>query len=176
MSIAHPPTQEVELKSLGKTIALRPWTMGQRAELRPKIAILLAKLGDLQGGTERIETMQMADAFVTMEDEVSKIVRASIPEKVLSEDEWIEMAWEELPILAQAVWQLNVARSDGGGLLGKLGAGLGAAMANALELASRDQVGAKSNGAQSQTPKKPVTLKRVGSPSSLTDGAPTPSA
>lgn len=178
MAIAHPPVREVELISLGKTVALRPWTMAQRSELRPKIATLIAALAKMKGGFSAVN-LDLADLFVDMEDDVAKIVRASIPEKQLSAEEWDEMGWEELPVLAQVVWELNVARADGGGLLGKLGAGLGQALASAIESGVvKEKLRKKQNGSAgspTQIAPSSKTSKPEGSPSSQGAGAATPS-
>lgn len=137
MAVAHPPILEPELSN-GKTVKLRPWVMAQRAELRPRIGELLAALSKLEGGLKGLAGAPLKELFMSAENEISGIVRASISLAQMSDEEWGQMPWEDLPVLAQAVWELNVARPDGGGVLAKLAAALGMILGSALEAAARE--------------------------------------
>lgn len=171
MSIAHPPHRDVVLCN-GQKVRVRTWTMAQRAELRPTISRLLDEFAKLQVGDVGSMGAMLVPLFINAEDQVTEIVRASISKDDLSDEQWDAMAWEDIPTLAQAIWELHFARSDGGGLLGKLGAGLGQALAVKAEAGAQAR---GPNGSQSPTARKPGTLKEVGSASSPGGGAATPS-
>ena len=174
MTIAHPPSRVVELSNGGK-VTLRTWTMAQRAELRPRISELLMSLAKLEGGLEGIAAGDLADLFVNAEDEITSIVRESITLEQLPREDWGKMAWEDIPVLAQAVWELNVARPDGA--LGKVGAGLGGMMASTIEaVLSGAKAGKGKNQSQTLTDLSKTSSRPRASASLPIDGAPTPSA
>lgn len=114
-SVAHPPCVRVEVMCGAHKVTVRPWTMAQRSELRPRVADLVARVMELRVNPMALD---LAKLFVTAENEVAEIVRASVemPEGLT----WDELLWEDLPSLAQAVWEIAVVREDGGGLAGKL--------------------------------------------------------
>ena len=177
MSIASPPTREVSLSG-GPKVRIRPWTMAQRDDLRPKVVALLEQVSELQGGFTSALSLNLVMLFIKVEDEVCDIVRHSIPLDELSETQWGVMEWADLPNLAQAVWELNVARSDG--LMGKVAAGLGSMLGNALVQAAQTQAGVETDPetgelSLSSIPKSETTLRPVPSPSSPDAGAATPS-
>jgi hypothetical protein len=172
MPIAHPPFRDVELCD-GQKVKVRTWTMAQRAELRPKIAELLDEFAKLQGGNVSSFGALLAPLFINAEEQVTEIVRMSIPESELSAEKWDAMAWEDIPTLAQAIWELHFARTDGGGLLGKLGAGLGQALGGKVAAVGEQPQGP--NGSQSPKGTKPETSRPRGSLSSVDAGAATPS-
>ncbi len=172
MSIAQPPHRDVVLCD-GRKVKVRTWTMAQRAELRPKIAELLDEFAKLQGGDVASIGSMLAPLFINAEEQVTEIVRGSIPESELYADEWNAMAWEDIPTLAQAIWELHFARTDGGGLLGKLGAGLGGALGGKAVVGGQPN---GPNGSQSLTGTRQGTSKPRGSLSSADAGAATPSS
>ena len=95
----------------------------------------------------------------------------------MSGEEWNEMPWEDLPVLAQAIWELNVARSDGGGVLAKLAAALGRIFGSAREAAARE---ARAGNGKSPSPipmdQSKTSSRHEASASLPADGVPTPSA
>ncbi len=179
MGVAHPPTQKVEL-STGKTLTLRPWTMAQRAELRPRIAVLLEELAKLEGGEALTAGgtpigQRLASLFMVLEDEVTEIVRESIPIADLTADEWDAISWgDDVPALAMAIWELNLARP--GGVMGKLAAGLGGLGSQAAVRRAAAGAGDGGNGSQSLTATSRTTSKPRASASSPDGGEPIPSA
>ena len=176
MSVAHPPIREVELTN-GGTVKLRPWSMAQRAELRPQISSMLDELAVLESGPGTLSGASMAKLFVKFEDKITQIVRDSIPIGELSEELWDAMAWEDIPTLAQAIWETNVARADGGGILGKLGAGLGGMLVNLLQAGvAETEAGNGKSASPIPTDPSKTSSRPEASATSLTDGAPTPSA
>ncbi len=130
MAVAHPP--EVTIEIGGRSLTLKPWTMAQRVKIRPVLGALLGHLSLLDGGFAKLGNAGLVDLFLVAEEQIAAICRASLGDLV-TEAEWDEMAWEELPVIAQALWSLNVVRPDGGGVLGKLGAGLGTVLAAARQ-------------------------------------------
>jgi hypothetical protein len=177
MGVAHPPTQKVEL-STGKKLTLRPWTMAQRAELRPRIGKLLEELAKLEGGEQGFSAeaplgQRLAGLFMALEDEVTEIVRESIPLTALSAEEWDAISWgDDVPTLAMAIWELNLARP--GGVMGKLAAGLGGLGDQAAVRRAAATVGG-GNGSQSLTATSRTTSKPRASASSPGGGEPIPS-
>jgi hypothetical protein len=181
MGVAHPPTKRVEL-STGKTLTLRPWTMAQRAELRPRIAVLLEELAKLEGGDQPLAAggaigQRLASLFMVLEEEVCEIVRESIPLEGgdgLSAEEWDAISWgDDIPALAMAIWDLNLARS--GGVMGKLTAGLGGLVDQAAVRRAAATVGG-GNGSQSPTATSRTNSKPGASASSPDGGEPIRSA
>ncbi len=178
MGVAHQPTQKVEL-STGKTLTLRPWTMAQRAELRPRIGLLLEELAKLEGGEALTAGgspigQRLASLFMVLEDEVTEIVRESIPIADLTADEWDAISWgDDVPALAMAIWELNLARP--GGIMGKLAAGLGG-LGNQAAVRRAATGAGGGNGSQSPTAPSKTTSKPRASASSPDGGEPIQSA
>ncbi len=163
MAVAHPPEVTIELGC--HRITLKPWTMAQRVRIRPVLSELLGHLSTLEGGFATLGRQGIVDLFLVAEDQIAEVCRASLA-GLITDEEWDALAWEELPVIAQALWTLNVARPDGGGILGKLGAGLGNALAGTLAAADR-QPESNGNGkseplltptALNKTPPKPTGL------------------
>lgn len=153
MAVAHPPTREVVLSD-GTRFTLRPWTMAQRHDLRPKLAALLETMSQLDGGLSGAASLGMGQIFLLVEDEIAELCLASSPPDI--QERWETLYLEDLPVIAQAIWELNVMRSDGGGLLGKLAAGLGQIMAHALEAHAREaKVGDVDGASPSPSPTDP---------------------
>lgn len=136
----------------------RPWTMAQRAELRPRVAELTAKAFSLRGGA--LGDLNLSDLFLEAEEELTVVVQQSV--KLCRRDDpsvpvpFGELLWEDLPVLAQLVWEVCVLREDGGGLAGKL-VSLVAPVAASLNQAMAEQdVAAEepvSNGNPLKSPK-----------------------
>lgn len=171
MSTAHPPQRSVTL-STGKKLKVRTWTMAQRADLRPKIVALLGRFSEIDLGSDVTALgSALIPLFIEAEDEVVEIVRDSIPRDVLSDEEWAAMGWtEDIPLLAQAIWELHFSSPEG--IVGKLMGGL------ATQIAARRaaRVPPGPNGSQSPTAPRPTASKPEGSPSSLGGGGAIPSA
>jgi len=117
---SHPATLDVAVLNGERHITVRKWKMRDRATLRPRLVALFQKLVEVQGTALN---MGMTDIFMHAEDECAEIARAScsVPEDI----EWDDLDWEDLPDIVQAVWTLNVASPNGGGLVGKVGSLLG---------------------------------------------------
>lgn len=163
-SLAHPASRLVPVCGGAHEVRVRPWTMAQRAELKPRLSALLSRVQELEGD---LTTLNLATLFNHAEEEIYHIVRASV---VLPEGlTWDELDWEDLPSLAQAVWEISVVRMDGGGLAGKLvGVLVGAVQ--------RAAVHAQLKSPPRSTKKSSPAPSSAGSPSSPADGAPTQSA
>lgn len=133
-SLAQPGHTVVRLAGGTVKGIVRPWTMAQRAELKPRVIGLLDRLGTLDGkGLE----LNLATVFSEAEEELIEIARLSVelPDGVAFD----QLLWEDLPIIVQAVWETSVARADGTGLLGKAAGLLGNALGTALTKAASDQ-------------------------------------
>lgn len=162
----HPPSVDLVLMlTTGeeKFVTLRPWSMGQRGELRPRIEALLAKLGATQGGAAALDAGSLAAIYLDAEEELAQLARASLPEDF----PWDDLAWEELPVIVQALWRLNIAREDGGGLLGKVTGGL-------IQLGGAVVNPSPSSTSRTSTGRKSSATKKKGSRSSRAGGAATP--
>jgi hypothetical protein len=178
MSVAHPPTLTIDLSD-GSKVTLKPWTMAQRAQIRPALSQLLGHLSLLEGGLAAIGQQGLIELFLTAEEQVVDLCRATVANQI-NDEQWDELAWEDLPVIAQAIWELNVVRPDGGGLLGKMAAGLGRVTAGAMAAGARQQK--PSNGADSNPPNltsipmepSKTTSKPTDSPSSVDGGMATP--
>lgn len=127
-SVAQPGHIVVPLCGGTREGKVHPWTMAQRADLRPRLLALLDRVGALDGSDGQLN---LGVLFMQAEDELASIARASI---VLPEDlTWDELQWADLPNIIQAVWEANFANEEG--LMGKLLAML----ANALQAVAAKQ-------------------------------------
>lgn len=158
-SVAHPPSTRVEVLCGSQQVTIRPWTMAQRAELRPRVADVLDRIMQTQANPQ---AMNLAHLFVVAENEIAEIVRATVemPEGLT----WDQLLWEDLPTLAQAIWETSIVREDGGGLAGKV-MGVVAQAMNSKQVLE----------AMSILP-PPTGTNSSASPSSPDVGAPTPNA
>ena len=113
-TVAHPGHIIVPLCGGEQSGIVRPWSMAQRRDLRPRILALLDKVGSLEStGTTNAS---LASLFLEGEDELASIARASL---TLPDDlAWDDLAWADLPTIIQAVWDANFAAENG--LMGKL--------------------------------------------------------
>ena len=95
-------------------IGVRPWTMSQRSELKPRLLELIAKMSS----SDMSDGLSLATLFLTAEEEVTAIIKLSstLPEGLT----WDEMYFEDIPILAQAVWDMCIIGEGASGLAGKL--------------------------------------------------------
>ncbi len=163
-SLAHPGYTVVKLQGGNLEGKVRPWTMAQRAELKP----ILMRLLETLGGLDRKENQDLSLAAVFSEAEEEFMVLAEMSVELPSDVKWDELYWEDGPTIVQAVWETSLAREDGQGLMGKVMGVLGTALTSALQAQS-----AKSPAPQ----KSPSTSKNsnsAASPSSPDGGAPTP--
>lgn len=158
-SVAHPPVARIEVMCGAHTVSIRPWTMAQRAELRPRVADIIDRIMQLQMTPA---TVDLAQLFVHAENEIAEIVRASIelPDGLT----WDQLLWEDLPSLAQAVWEIAIVRADGGGLAGKVMGVVAEALSSKTVLDAL------------LTSQQPSATSSSDSPSLPDAGAPTPSA
>ncbi len=117
---SHPAVLEVAVLSNERHVTVRKWKMRDRANLRPRLLALFQKLADVQGNAVNLG---MTEMFMHAENECAEIAQASttVPDGLT----WDDLDWEDLPDIVQAVWTLNVAGPDGGGLVGKVGSLLG---------------------------------------------------
>lgn len=112
----------VEICGGDHRVLVRPWTLAQREELRPLLADLILRVSKIEKGAE----LRLERLFLEAESELFAIVRASV--QLPDDMEWGALWWEDLPSLAQAVWQTSVVRGESGGLLGKVGGVLSEAL------------------------------------------------
>lgn len=154
--VVHPATREVEVAGGAFRVAVSPWTMAQRAKIKPRLVAVLKKLGAVEANPR---AFSLAEAFEQYEDELAAIVRDSItfpPDRT-----WDELAWEDLAVLLQAVWEVCVVREGDKGLAGKLAGALGRGLRALLS--------------EPLPPTSSPAPSSAASPSSPTDGGPTPS-
>lgn len=121
MSDAHPEIRTVTLMG-GKRVKLRPWTMAQRRELKPRVLAILEKLMGLEASGQKLLAKTLVELFTHAEDEIVDIVRDCIPRSELSGEEWDGIYWtSDVPELALGLWALNFPPES---MLGKAMAGL----------------------------------------------------
>lgn len=111
---AHPGFTKVKLKGGEIEGKIRPWTMAKRAELKPALGAIIARVEDLRGD----EGFSFPKLLMEAEEELIQIAQVSVelPEGVTFD----ELLWEDLPNLVQAIWETNIITEAGGGLGGKL--------------------------------------------------------
>jgi len=114
-SIAHPAGLSVDVLSGSAKVIIPKWKMRQRAELKPRIAAVLVKVAEAQGGLS--ENLDLGTMLSNAESEIADLCYAStvMPEGL----EWDDLDWEDLVSIAWGVWQQNIGTPGGGGLLGK---------------------------------------------------------
>lgn len=119
-TIAHPRTVEVPVLDGTRHVTVRKWKMRDRANLRPRLATLFAKVSGMEG---LAINLGLAEVFMHAEEECAEIAKVTT---VMPEDlEWDDLDWEDLAAIVQAVWLLNVVGPDGEGMVGKVGSLLG---------------------------------------------------
>lgn len=133
---SSPAVLWVELCGGDHRVPVRPWTLAQREELRPLIADLIVRISKIEKGAE----LSLERLFLDAEAELLAIVKASV--RLPAGLAWGALWWEDVPTLAQAVWQTSVVRGESGGLLGKVAGVLSEAL-----LAAARQHAAKPDGA-----------------------------
>lgn len=159
-AVAHPRSVTAPVAGGRVLLVVRPWSMAARAELKPLLVALLDRLSKLPEGASAFD---LATLFAHAEDEVAAIVRATVQRELAAAGvSWDDLDWEDLLILAQAVWETSVVRPDGGGLGGKV-------VRAVFGLLSRVPPAATS--APSPLPSEP-NGKRAASPSSPVGGEP----
>jgi hypothetical protein len=145
-SLAHPGYTVVKLQGGSLEGRVRPWTMAQRAELKP---ILLELLELLSGLDKPNGELSLAAIFSEAEDEFTEIARLSV--ELPKDAVWDDLYWEDVPVIIQAVWETSLVRDNGTGLMGKV---MGV-LATALTAAVQQAKDAQSNQSMS-TSSKPV--------------------
>ncbi len=105
-------------------VAVRPWTMAQRRELKPFLADLITKVLTLDDLKNRPKGAELAEIFMVAEDELMQVVQSTVANDLPKEVSWDDLYWEDLPILAQAIWDTSISRGANGGLAGKLAGAL----------------------------------------------------
>jgi len=156
-NVVHPSARSIPVAGGAWQVLVAPWTMAQRAAVRPKLLALFARLG-LDG--KKVLEINLSDLFLHVEQELVEIVQASVrlPDGLT----WDQLLWEDIPVLVQAIWEVCVVRGDQG-IAGKIASALGQSLrALALERLVKEM---------------PMTLPSAsseGSPSSPAGGAPTP--
>lgn len=166
-SLAHPGHAVVKLQGGNLEGKVRPWTMAQRAELKPILMRLLETLGSLDRPENK--DLSLAAVFDAAEEEFMQLAEASV--ELPADVKWDELYWEDGPIIVQAVWETSLAREDGQGLMGKVMGVLGTALTSALQAqGARNQKSQQSQKSQSTS----KSSSSADSPSSPGDGAPAP--
>ena len=119
-TIAHPRNVEVAVLGGERHVTVRKWKMRDRAELRPRLAKLFAKVAGMEGQSLNLG---LAEVFMHAEEECAEIAKVStdMPKDL----EWDDLDWEDLAAIVQTVWAVNVIPPDGGGMVGKVGSLLG---------------------------------------------------
>jgi hypothetical protein len=143
---SHEVARQIPVVGGAHRVLVRPWTVRQREELRPLIAALMDRVQVIWASnrTPLAPTpdgsgvaIDLAKLFLEVEAEVFAIVRAStqLPDGL----EWDSIWWEDVPTLAQAIWETSIVRASGGGLAGKLADSLVAALEAVLRRAGEQQ-------------------------------------
>lgn len=161
MGEAHPEVKRVRVQGGKFTIPVRPWTMAQRRELKTMLADLFDKILVMDDPNAKISNVDLVQIFAKAEDEVADIVQTTIQNDLPNGCEWDNLYWEDLPVLAQAIWQTSIARGTDGGLAGKA--------VSVLAQIIAEHAGLPTTNSESETSKKSPA-----SPSSPDGGEPTP--
>ena len=153
---AHRDAYRVPIIGGEKTVKVRPWTMKQRAELKPLLASVAERLTSEDLG---MTSMTIAKAMLVAEEELFEI--AKISAELPDDTTWDELYWEDLPNIVQAVWETSIVTIAGGGLAGKaiglLTNVLRTVNISGLTNAAIAEQAAKANGADTSTPKTEST-------------------
>ena len=165
---AHPGFTEVPLCGGSVTGKVRPWTMRQRAEIKPKLGAIFEKLESATGGGNP-DSLNIPQLILQFEDELVPICQISLE---LPEDtDWDDLHWEDLAVITQAVWETNIVTEAGGGLGGKLLGLLKPLIAVGLQEVSPRPEMSDVNSSETRIEPAPSSL---GSPSSAAGGGGTP--
>lgn len=111
--LSHRTAREIDICGGTKKAKVRPWTMADRAEMKPMVAAVLARVqGEGASGN-----LSLASIMVDAEEELVDIARATVelPKGV----KWDDLLWEDLPSIVQAIWETSIVTNDGGGVAGK---------------------------------------------------------
>lgn len=111
---AHRNARRVAILGGEKTAIIRPWTMKQRAELKPLLAAVFQRI---QNSGMELAQITVAGLILEAEEELVDLARATVelPENVSFDD----LHWEDLPSLIQAIWETSIVTNSGGGVAGK---------------------------------------------------------
>lgn len=117
----------------GSISAIVPrWTMAKRDAMKPRVHRALSALAD---GMKSGAVSSLAGLFEHLESEICEICEASI--ELPSTVSWDQLPWTDLPLIAQAVFELNLSTPANAALakkaLGRLGPLFGVAPAVAAQ-------------------------------------------
>jgi len=115
-TVAHPGFTKVKLRGGEYEGKVRPWTMAQRAEIKPALGAILERVESMRNGRE--VDVSLPTLFLKAENEIAELCRISVELPVGVS--WDDLFWEDLANIAQAVWETNIVTGNGGGLAGKL--------------------------------------------------------
>ncbi len=166
-STSAPPYADVSLFAGEKPVKVRVprWTMAQRSEMKPKVKKLIDRVSTLDAKI----LMNLPALFEEVETEIFEIVSQTVvmPEGTNFDD----LAWPDLPDLAQAVWEVNVITEQGDGLAGKLAGMVGPLLGQAIGARKIASERSDNPSPSTSTPPRPE-----GSPSSPDVGGQAPNA
>lgn len=120
---AHRPGRRVPVMGGAANVIVRPWTMKQRAELKPLLAAVVSRIAPSDATSP---SFSLPSLMLAAEDELCEIARATaeMPTGV----SWDDLHWEDLPTIIQAIWETSIVTIAGGGLAGKVMSLLAGAM------------------------------------------------
>ena len=171
-SIAHAPVRQVPIMGGTHLVTVRPWTIAQRQELRPLVGAVIQRFAAVDGSPH---LPPLDKLFLEAETEVLAVVQASV--SLPAGVSWDAVWWEDVPSLAQAIWETSIVRPGGGGLAGKLSGVLARAFLGAVARLEQKRATAATPGQAAPATPSPAaeTSRSPDSPSSPGDGAATPS-
>ena len=131
---------------------IRPWTMDDRAELKPLLASVIEKLS---AEVTSMEPISIASAMLVAEEDLHAIAKKTT--ELPDGTEWGQLLWEDLPVLVQAIWDTSIVTVAGGGLAGKA-MGLLASVLRTVTVAAQAKtaVTARQNGAATNSSPQPT--------------------
>lgn len=148
-SIAHPPKIEVAVCGGRHKVIVRPWTMAQRHELRPRLIALLERVEKFpeEGPPSR---WTLPKFFAHAEEELIDLAQysAELPDGLV----WGDLWWEDGASIVQAAWELNFVRVPSGGLVGKVASAIGAAIARLYQAAAQTPESSSESSEKTKTP------------------------
>jgi hypothetical protein len=109
------PEREIKLLS-GKYVTIRPWSLSLGRRMRKRIVKMFTEAQEVRKSEEEVDVAAIFDHF---EDEIIEVIRETLG----VESEWMDenLRYEELFVLAQAIFEVCLFRSDDkGGLMGKV--------------------------------------------------------
>lgn len=158
---AHRVGRRIDIMSRSNVAVVRPWTMKQRAELKPLLAAVFSRLQSPEASDSQLS---IASIMLHAEDELVAIARATV--ELPPDVSWDDLLWEDLPAIIQAIWETSVVTPLGGGIAGKtigLLAGFMRTIMTATEVQVEAAKQAKANGVD-RAPKTSPHLTSVPRP------------